>query len=144
MAIRGIARVDKKTKGLVKRLQPGEIAVIAHRDIDEVAAESLIRCGVRAVVNGDESITGRYPNPGPLQLVRAGIPVLDKVGSCALEAIKDGDSIEIRDNRLWVNGQMVGCGQMLSLDMITERMAMGRKNLQEELRRFTANTLVYA
>jgi uncharacterized membrane-anchored protein len=144
VAIRGIARVDKRTKGLVKRLQPGEIAVIAHRDIDGVAAESLISCGARAVVNGDESITGRYPNPGPLHLLRAGIPVLDKVGTCALEAINDGDIVEIRDNRLWVRGRMVGLGQMLSLDMVAERMALGRKNLQEELRRFTANTLVYA
>src|SRR5436189_6439716 len=34
----GTARVDKRTKNLVKRLQPGQIAVVDHIDIDKVAA----------------------------------------------------------------------------------------------------------
>ena len=36
--IRGTARADRKTKNLISRLRPGEIAVIAHADIDEVFA----------------------------------------------------------------------------------------------------------
>ena len=30
----GTARIDRRTKDLVKRLQPGDIAVINHRDLD--------------------------------------------------------------------------------------------------------------
>ena len=34
----GIARVDRRTKNLTKRLKPGEIAVIHHSDLDRVSA----------------------------------------------------------------------------------------------------------
>ena len=38
-----IARVDKRTKDLIVRLRPGEIAVIDHEDIDRLSAEGLVR-----------------------------------------------------------------------------------------------------
>ena len=38
----GVVRVDARTKKLTKRLQPGEIAIIDHTDIDRVAAEALV------------------------------------------------------------------------------------------------------
>ena len=71
--IRGTARVDRKTKHLVKRLQPGEIAVINHQDLDEVSAQALIDAKVKAVVNASSSISENYPNLGPLAVVKAGI-----------------------------------------------------------------------
>ena len=67
------------TKDLAKRLRAGEIAVIDHTDIDRVAAESLIAAGVAAVVNAGTSISGRYPNFGPIRLLRAGVPIVDGV-----------------------------------------------------------------
>ncbi len=42
-SITGVAMVDRKTKQLIKRINPGQIAVIHHRDIDEVAAEGLVQ-----------------------------------------------------------------------------------------------------
>ena len=39
--IRGVARVDPRTKNLVKRLNPSEIAIIDHEDLDQVSAEGL-------------------------------------------------------------------------------------------------------
>jgi uncharacterized membrane-anchored protein len=65
----GRARLDRKTKHLVRRLSGGDIAIIDHRDIDRVSAEELVESGVRVVVNVAESQTGRFPNPGPLLLV---------------------------------------------------------------------------
>ena len=71
----GVARVDPRTKVLVKRLEPGDIAVIDHADLDRVSADELIDCRVAAVVNAAKSITGRYPNLGPRLLLEAGIPL---------------------------------------------------------------------
>ena len=76
-----VARVDPKTKNITKRLNPGEIAIIDHSDLDRVSAEELIRRKVAAVVNVSVSITGRYPNLGPKLLLDAGIPVIDGVGA---------------------------------------------------------------
>ena len=42
--VRGPVRVDARTKNLTKRLQPGDIAVIDHQDIDKVSAEALLAC----------------------------------------------------------------------------------------------------
>src|SRR5437867_5787914 len=71
----GAARVDRRTKNLVRRVHPGEIAVIDHEDLDRVAAEGLVEAGVAGVVNAAKSTSGRYPNLGPLILMQAGIPL---------------------------------------------------------------------
>ena len=76
----GVARVDARTKALVRRLEPGDIAIIDHADLDRVSADELIACRVAAVVNAARSVTGRYPNLGPRLLLDAGIPLVDDVG----------------------------------------------------------------
>jgi len=53
----------------VRRLRPGDVAVIQHVDLDRSSAEALIDCQVAAVVNAGESISGRYPTLGPEVLV---------------------------------------------------------------------------
>src|SRR6201995_5788369 len=85
-----VARVDRKTKNITKRLNPGEIAIIDHADIDRGRAEELIRRQVAAVVNASVSIPGRYPNLGPKLLIEAGIPVIDGVGQDDLVKGPDG------------------------------------------------------
>src|SRR6476469_2181693 len=50
-AIHGSARLGRRTKELVLRLDASDIAIIDHADLDRVAAEELVASGVRAVVN---------------------------------------------------------------------------------------------
>jgi uncharacterized membrane-anchored protein len=45
-AITGRARLGRRTKDLVKRLRPGDVAVIDHADLDRIAAEDLAASGV--------------------------------------------------------------------------------------------------
>ncbi len=45
----------------MKRLVPGEIAVIDHTDVDPVAAEGLADSGIVAVLNASSSFSGRIP-----------------------------------------------------------------------------------
>ena len=51
----GPARLDRRTKHLVRRLAPDDIAIIDHTDLDRVSAEELVESGVRVVVNVAES-----------------------------------------------------------------------------------------
>lgn len=144
MRIRGRARVDLKTKELVKRLGQGEIAIIDHPELDEVSATSLIQRGARAVINARRSMSGRYPNPGPMILLEAGIPILDDVGRAILERVRDGEQVTIEDDRVVVNGSEIGRGRWLTPESIRDQMRRTKANLRGELERFLGNTLEYA
>lgn len=141
--VRGTARVDRRTKDMVRRIERGDIAVIDHRDIDRVAAESLIAAGVGAVVNAAPSISGRYPNGGPIRLLRAGIPLLDAVGSEIMDAVSEGETVEISDGALWRDGEKLASGTLLDAADIEQRMEDARAGIGDELRRFARNTLEY-
>lgn len=142
-ALDGIARVGTRTKDLAKRLQAGEIAVIDHADIDRVAAESLIDAGVAAVVNAAPSISGRYPNSGPIRLVRAGIVVLDAVGDAVMAAVIDGERLAIHDGALWRGEEKIAAGEVLDEAGLVARMEAADAGIGAELRRFARNTLEY-
>src|SRR3954454_10193704 len=94
--VAGPARLGRRTKRLVKTLQPGAIAILDHRDLDRVSAEDLIAAGVLAVCNCSPSSTGAYPNMGPLLLVQAGVHLVDLPDDELFKRLKDGDRITLR------------------------------------------------
>src|SRR6478672_8009735 len=107
---RGRARLGKRTKLLVKRLGPGDIAVIDHADIDRVAADDLVASGVRCVLNASGSSSGSYPNPGPMILTDAGIHLVDLPNVAIFDLIDDGHEIEVRGADILSDGKVVATG----------------------------------
>lgn len=141
--VTGVARVDRRTKDLAKRIGAGEIAVINHEDLDRVAAETLVEANVAAVVNAAVSITGRYPNLGPLLVAAAGIPLLDGVGPEVMTAVADGQVVSLRDGELRVGGRTIATGQRQTMESMEAVLAESRKTMGSELERFAENTLNY-
>lgn len=141
--IRGTAKVDSRTKNLIERLSPADIAVIDHRDLDLVAAEGLARAKVKAVINASPSISGRYPNLGPRVLVEAGIVLLDNVGP-EIMRVKEGAILEIQGNEVFLKGALIARGIWLDKARVELLTAQARENLGEELDKFVQNTLNYA
>lgn len=137
----GTVRLDKRTKDLVKRLDEGDIAIIDHVDIDRVSAEGLLRSGVGVVVNAASSISGAYPNSGPLLLARAGVQILDHVGSEVFEQVREGDTIHIVDTTLVCDGRELASGEWLTVESIEESMERANSRLGERLDEFARNTL---
>lgn len=135
--------MDRRTKDLAKRLRPGEVAVIDHRDLDRVAGESLAATRVSAVVNASEFISGRYPNSGPARLQEAGITLVDSVGAEVMDAIPDGCELSIEAGCISVDGVVVAMGEVLDADLIATRMEAARESIGAELRSFAVNTLEY-
>jgi uncharacterized membrane-anchored protein len=138
------ARVDARTKNLITRLQPGEIAVINHEDIDRIAAEGLIQRQARAVVNAARSSSGRYPNLGPLLLVSAGVPVIDDVGPAAM-TVPDGALLRLDKGRVYRdgNGDEVGRGTVLTLEAAEKTLDEAKQRIGTEIERFAENTIGY-
>jgi uncharacterized membrane-anchored protein len=142
-SISGRVRVGRRTKDLVARLEPGDIAVIDHEDLDPVAAGSLAAAGVAAVVNAAPSVSGRYPNRGPLVLVRAGIPLLDQAGADLLDHLVDGEVISIVGHEVQRDGHTVARGTLQSDASLTTAVAAARDSMGNELVAFAENTLGY-
>lgn len=144
-AIEGILRADRRTKELVKRLRPGDIALIHHADLDATGARSLADCRPAAVVNAARSITGRYPNRGPSILLDANIPLIDAVGDAFFDAaapcegrlaIVEGDSIRIDQGP-------EASGVRVTRETVAREMERAKQNLSSELDGFARNTLEY-
>jgi uncharacterized membrane-anchored protein len=139
----GIARVDRRTKSLAKRLRPGDIAIIDHADLDRVSADSLIRCEVAAVVNAAPSISGRYPNLGPQLLVEAGIPLVDDVGPELFEQVKEGEQVRLDGETLYLGDTIVAKGTLQTTESVASAMAAAKDGMSEQLKAFVTNTFEY-
>ena len=141
--VSGVARLDRRTKRLVGRLNPGDIAIIDHVDLDRVAAESLVAAKVGAVVNAQPSISGRYPNLGPDLLVASGVPLLDNVGNEIFAAVKEGMRVRLDGDTLYIGEQFVAKGTAQDSESIASQMGEAKSGLSTQLEAFANNTMEY-
>ncbi len=143
MRIRGKARVDRRTKNLLHRIDSGEIAVISHIDLDAPCASELAAKRVAAVVNAQRSLSGRFPHPGPGILVQAGIPLIDEVGNRVMEQVREGNMIEIADGAVYSGGERLASGQVVTESLLSQQLGEAKRNVAAELNRFVENTMSY-
>lgn len=141
--VTAVARIDRRTKRLTKRLKAGEIAIIDHVDIDRVSAEALVACGATAVVNVAASISGRYPNLGPKILLDAGIPLIDNATPELFERVRDGDVVRVHEGRVYAGDEVIGKGEPRTIESVEAAMAEARAGLSLQIEAFTANTMEF-
>ena len=144
MRVEAPIKVDRKTKKLAKRLSAGEIAVINHIDIDEVAANSLVERKIKLVINAAPSISGRYPNKGPKILIDNNILIIDNVGENVFEELKEGQVMEVNNGQIYRDGQFIGSGEVMDKSVVEKRTQIAYENMSVELDRFIDNTIEYA
>ena len=137
----GTARLDRRTKRLVKRLCPDDIAIIDHTDLDRVSAEELAESGVRIVFNVADSASGRYPNPGPLALVRAGVVLIDAPGAELFDEVDDGEALVVRGASLYRNGTRLAAGRELTVRELEDALVIQEGRVAEALEGFAENTM---
>src|SRR5438477_308503 len=139
----GPARLGRATKHLVRRLEPRDIAIIDHIDLDRVAAEELIQSGVRIVVNVQPSQSGKFPNPGPLLLVRGGVKLIDAPGANLFDEVDDGEPLTVRGGALYRNGTCLAEGRVLDEHGLAAALREQRGRVTEALEAFADNTMRY-
>ncbi|WP_353095873.1 putative cytokinetic ring protein SteA [Tissierella praeacuta] len=144
MYIKGIIKKDKKTKNLVNRLEHKDIAIISHKDLDEIAAISLAEKKISCVINTEKTISGKYPNRGPSILMEKNIPIFEVENSEIFDSLKEGDEIEIIDDNIVFKGREIGKCNHINNSIIEDLMKLGYDNIERELDAFIENTLEYA
>src|SRR4029078_1530319 len=139
--ITGRARLGRRTKDLVKRLGPQDVAIVDHADIDRVSAEELAESGVRSVANASRSPPGRSPNPGPLELVRAGVRLVDAPVAPLFDELTDGEVVRLDGASVWRNGTLVAEGTVLDAALLEEALADQQGRVSHALEAFSHNNL---
>src|SRR5487761_1406756 len=139
----GVARVDQRTKVLVKRLNVGDVAIIDHADLDRVSADELIACRVAAVVNAAKSITGRYPNLGPQLLLEAGIPLVDDAGHDVMTKVIEGAVVRLDGEVLYCNDQVVAKGVLQDDSILNAATEQATAGVPTQIDSFAENTLEF-
>ena len=119
------------------------MAVIDHEDIDAVAAESLVASQPAAVLNVAASSSGRYPNEGPLLLLRAGIPLVDSLGPEVMAGLTEGVVVTVDGDIVLLDGAVVATGTRQTEASILQIHERSRETLGVELNRFVENTVEY-
>ncbi len=129
------------------------MAVISHPALDELAARGLVRRGVRAILNAEDSLSPSYPNGGPSLLLAAGIPVVDRLGPSVLREVRDGDALELRleldepltaEAEVWRGGVRLARGRLLTPEVVEEARRRAEERLEETMASFFANSLRHA
>jgi len=141
--VSGIARLGRRTKHLTKRLKPGDIAIIDHRDLDRVSGEDLVASGISGVVNCSPSSSGAYPNMGPLLLIEAGIHLVDVPGLPLFDQLKDGDPITLRGGEVRRGAEVVAQGSEQDPATVLAQTERRREDIGEALAAFAQNTVEY-
>lgn len=130
--------MDRRTKTLLPRLRPGDIAVLDHLDLDRATAQALVERGVRAVLNLSPFLSGRYPALGPAVLAEAGVLMLDRLEGSG--QIADGARLRVHDELVYVDGKPVAMGRTVDADLLAREMDVAREGLATQLETFTHNS----
>jgi uncharacterized membrane-anchored protein len=141
--VHGVARLDRRTRTLLPRLRPGDIAILDQGDLDRATADALVAAHVGGVVNASPSISGRYPNLGPEILVAAGIPLLDGTGPDVFSAVKDGSTVRLDGDTLYIGEDVVAKGDEQTVESVSALLMDAKAGLSAQLEAFAANTVEF-
>ncbi|BAU29145.1 putative membrane-anchored protein [Aneurinibacillus soli] len=143
----GPVRCGSVTKRMVPHIQPGDIAVIAHAGIDELAARSLIERKVRAVVNCEPSLGTVHAGDGARLLIEQGIPLYDCLEQPDLyRSLVSGEHVVIEDCRLFRHRERTLLARLLPVTREQWHAVQydAVRQVHERMTRFVDNTLWYA
>lgn len=141
--VTGTARVDRDIDHLLRRVGPGDIAVLDILDLDRVTADALVDAGVIGVVNAATSISGRYPNLGPEVLVANNITLIDNAGPEIFKKIKDGSKVRLHDGGVYHGDRRLVHGVERTDEEIADLMHDAKTGLVAHLEAFAGNTIEF-
>jgi uncharacterized membrane-anchored protein len=139
----GTARVDRDIDRLLRRVRPGDIAVLDVLDLDRITADALVDAEIAAVINASQSVSGRYPNQGPEVLVANGVTLIDETGPDVFKKIKDGAKVRLHNGGVYSGDRRLIRGTERTDEEITDLMQEAKSGLVAHLEAFAGNTIEF-
>ncbi len=142
--IHGTARLGKRTKDLVKRLGPLDVAVIDHRNLDRIAAEELVACGragrrqLLAVLRR-QLPERRAPDPGR----GPGCRWSTSTTRVSSSGSPTGTRSRSTAARVLLGGEELATGRRLEADELARELDAQRRRIDQALHDFTENTMAH-
>lgn len=128
----------------LKKLRPGDIAVIHAPDITRAFTQQLVELGPAAVVNTAPSSTGAVPNWGPQILLDAGITVVDNAGEEFYETFKDGKKLRLADDGgAYYGERLLARGTVLEPAAVEATREEASSQLVDHMEAFFGNTIQF-
>lgn len=141
--LQGRARLGRRTASLIRRLAPGDLAVIDHLDLDQASAQALVDAKVAAVLNVAPSTSGRYPNRGPQVLVDAGVVLVDLPDAELFSRLTDGDEVLLDHGVVYRKGVEIARGSVLDRADVFASAESARAGMAAQLEAFSANAMEF-
>ncbi len=139
--IQGPARVEGSLRALLRRVRPGDVAVIDVMDLDARSAEALAARRPACVINAQRTLSGRYPAGGAKVLLDAGVAVVDHAGGAVL-GIKDGARVAVdAEGTVTRGGTAIASGVRLTQADIDDATAAATEGMHVQLASFAANAM---
>jgi uncharacterized membrane-anchored protein len=139
----GTARVDRDIDRLLRRVCPGDIAVLDVLDLDRITADALVDAEIAAVINASPSVSGRYPNLGPEVLVANGVTLIDETGPEVFKKIKDGAKVRLYNGGVYSGDRRLIRGTERTDEEIADLMQEAKSGLVAHLEAFAGNTIEF-
>jgi uncharacterized membrane-anchored protein len=139
----GTARVDRDIDRLLRRVCPGDIAVLDVLDLDRITADALVDAEIAAVVNASPSVSGRYPNLGPEVLVTNGVTLIDETGPDVFKKIRDGAKVRLHNGGVYAGDRRLIRGTERTDHEIADLMQEAKTGLVAHLEAFAGNTIEF-
>ena len=140
----GKVRKDRLTKKLIQRLRAGEIALIAHRDLDWTAAEGLLRCGVKVILNRDSFCSGLFPPLALEFLLGRGVHLVENLGSRFFDEVAEGELIGVAGDTVYRRGAGPTRGRHLTARVYEGLYRESQQRRESVVENFIVNTLDHA
>ena len=136
------ARLGRRTKDLVKRLGPGDVAIIDHADLDRVSAEELAESGRARSRQRLALETGPLPEPGPARARARGRPPRRRARRGALRgALRRRAGPRASGAAIWRNGTLPRRGHGSRGSRPRGRARRAAEPVAHALEAFADNTL---
>src|SRR6202789_2335786 len=139
----GTARVDRDIDRLLRRVCPGDIAVLDVLDLCGITADALVDAEIAAVINASPSVSGRYPNLGPEVLLANGVTLIDETGTDVFKKVKDGSKVRLYNGGVYIGDRRLIRGTERTDEEIADLMQEAKTGLVAHLEAFAGNTIEF-